>query len=336
MDLEEALEQFDAVEANLRRLETVWAEMQGLIPTGISFADATAEGRRYSELTRAWTEIVGGLPPIGEHRITAVPRTLNEIAQNRLDASEIDELDAIVSVEEGIQDPGRDIDDYRFRLTRARRELVRDRMIQLIAEIDAALPDMANRITSDSTPVTDPTWGALVAAASEVERLAGNSVPRKGRWGELRRHIAWGQGQDLHDIANHDWPSVRGEIQANLYSELEPLPVSVENLENLVATRPTGRVTTKLKWDQIGAEEFERLLFNRRGRGPASGSSRSITRAAITVVSTSPSSAGSRMQWTARRHGRGRLNGVPAVATAEPPMPAPHAASALLCAARLL
>jgi len=34
-----------------------------------------------------------------------------------------------------------------------------------------------------------------------------------------------GQGVDLHDIARVDWPSVRKEIEGNLYSELEPLPV---------------------------------------------------------------------------------------------------------------
>ncbi|WP_079046163.1 restriction endonuclease [Carbonactinospora thermoautotrophica] len=87
-------------------------------------------------------------------------------------------------------------------------------------------------------------------------------MPRKGRWQELRRHLAWGQGQDLHDIASLDWPSVRSDIEANLYSELEPLPVEVENLGSLVQSKPSGPVTTKLKWDAISAEDFERLLFN--------------------------------------------------------------------------
>jgi len=78
----------------------------------------------------------------------------------------------------------------------------------------------------------------------------------------MRRHVNIGQGIDLHDIARHDWPSVRTEIEANLYSELEPLPVAAENLADLVRLKPSGSVTTRLNWAAITAEEFERLLFN--------------------------------------------------------------------------
>lgn len=78
----------------------------------------------------------------------------------------------------------------------------------------------------------------------------------------MRRHLSFGQGVDLHDIITMDWPSVRSEIQANLYSELEPLPMEVGDLASLVRAKPNGPVTTKLKWSAINDEEFERLLFN--------------------------------------------------------------------------
>ena len=39
MDLEKALEQFDATEANLRRLQAIWTELQSLMPSGIGFLD---------------------------------------------------------------------------------------------------------------------------------------------------------------------------------------------------------------------------------------------------------------------------------------------------------
>jgi hypothetical protein len=96
----------------------------------------------------------------------------------------------------------------------------------------------------------------------QVERLTGGMVPRTARWRDMRRHLGIGQGVDLHDIARVDWPSVRSELQANLYSELEPLPVEVDNLVTLVRAKPSGPVTTKLNWSAITAEEFEQLLFN--------------------------------------------------------------------------
>jgi hypothetical protein len=64
MDLNEALGQFDLVDANLRRLDSVWKEMRDLIPDGISFGVGDAESRRYEELRRAYDTINSRLPPI--------------------------------------------------------------------------------------------------------------------------------------------------------------------------------------------------------------------------------------------------------------------------------
>lgn len=262
LDLEDALGQFDAVEANLRRLEKIWGEMLSLLPEGVSFADPTLEGRRYLELSRSYSAIVAALPEVGAYRITAFPLTLNEIAQSRLDAWEIVEPAAMGQVEEEIHAPGQAIDEYRYRLTRARRHLVRECLMRLVAEIDSLLADLGARFPRDRTPVVGSAWDTFLAAVGQVERLAGSFIPRQGRWRELRRHVAWAQGQDVHDIATLDWPSVRGDIQANLYSELEPVPVSVDNLDRLVESKPQGPVGTELNWDQVSADEFERLVFN--------------------------------------------------------------------------
>jgi hypothetical protein len=262
LDLEKALEQFDVVDANLRRLETVWTEMHDLIPSGIAFVDGGPEGRRYAELSYAYQQIIKGIPPIDGYRIESIPWRLNEIAQNRLDAREIDEFSAILSVEEGIDAPRREIDEYRLRLGAARRELVRGQMSQLMSEIDKLLAGMQARVPSDREAITDEAWQPFLDAFSQVERLAGSQVPRTGRWSELHRHIRWGQGCDLHDIAVLDWPSVRDDIEKNMYSELEPVPVEVEDLGALVQAKPTGTVTTELRWDAISDDQFERLLFN--------------------------------------------------------------------------
>lgn len=262
VDLEHALEQFDAVDANLRRLEKVWTELRELVPDGIVFAGGSPEDRRYQDLCRAYEQILAGLPPIGDCRIQSVPESLNVIAQNRLDAQEIGFADAVVSVEDGIDQPGNEIDEYRFRLNQARRELIRDRVLQLVSTINSLLPELKDRVVANNQPIEEEGWHTFVRSFSEIERLTGDSVPRKARWDLLRRHIAWGQGQDLHDIERLDWPSVFKEIQDSLYSELEPLPVQVENLASLVASKPTGPVSTKLNWAAISADEFERLLFN--------------------------------------------------------------------------
>lgn len=262
MDLERALEQFDTVEANVRRLEKAWAEMRQLIPQGIAFLDGGTEGLRYRELLRGYQAIMKTLPKIGGFTLTTVPMGLDEIAQGRLDAGEVGEFEAKLWFEDKIYEPDREIEEYRARLVQQRRELVRDQLIRLIATVDPLLNSLVPRVPSGRQPVKDEDWEKLVDALRQVERLTGGMVPRKARWRDMRRHMSIGQGIDVHDIARLDWPSVKAEIEANLYSELEPLPVEVNDLASLVQTKPSGPVTTKLNWAAISPEEFERLLFN--------------------------------------------------------------------------
>jgi len=40
---------------------------------------------------------------------------------------------------------------------------------------------------------------------------------------------------DLHDIVNEDWPSVRPTLKRVLYTADEPMPVEVEDLDDLVS-----------------------------------------------------------------------------------------------------
>src|SRR6266536_3705315 len=262
MDLEQTLEKFDAVETSLRRLEKVWEEMQGIIPDGLDFLGSSPEARRYAELQRSYAQIINGIPAIDGYRIKTIPWDVDGIAQARLDAMEIGEFEAKVSVEEGIQEPTREIDEYRFKFRQARRELVRAKLQELVATINRLVSSLAESVPSNRELVEHNDWPELVSAFEQVERLAGSQIPQVGRWSEMRRHLHWAQGCDVHDIADMDWPSVRADIESSLYSELEPVPIDTEDLTTLVQAKPTGPVTTRLQWEAISAEEFERLLFN--------------------------------------------------------------------------
>ncbi len=262
MDLEQALEQFDAVEANLRRLEKVWEEMRQLVPDGVAFLGGSPEARRYNELKHAYQSIIGGIPPIGDCCIAAIPWDIDEIAQNRLDSWDIGEIGAQRSVEDGIDLPGREIDEYRIKFRRARGRLINDKLQGIVSNINSLLAGVNSVKDRQGEPHEDERWPQLVEAFEQLERLAGSQIPRAGRWGDMSRHLRFGQAVDLHDITEMDWPSVRSDVQANLFSELEPVPVGTANLMDLVHEKPSGPVTTKLQWSQISDEDFERLLFN--------------------------------------------------------------------------
>lgn len=262
VDLNEALNQFDATETTLQRLKTVQRRLTELIPQGIAFIGDSPEGIAYENLCRAFRELVGGLPAIDGWMIEAVPLGLDEIAQSRLDAQEIGEFEAMTWVERGISAPGESIREYEFRFNRVRQALVRQRAQLLLDEIGGLLAGLVTRVERDNTPLDDPAWTALVTAIGEVERLTGGAMTRTGRWTELHRHLAFAQGYDVHDIAEHDWPSVLIDIKSVLYGEFEPMPVQVADLADLAATRPNGPVSIKLAWDSLEDEDFERLIFN--------------------------------------------------------------------------
>jgi hypothetical protein len=273
VDLEQALRQFDRAGLTLSRLEAVDAELVGLIPDGIEFAGGSPAGRRHAELCRQFEDLAAALPAIDGFRITARPLAIDEIAQLRMDAQEVGEIEALTHAEEAIRDPSAEIDEYRFRFMRTRRDLVRRRLRELVQEVDASLtpleppPPFEGQSHETWTAQLDEwahgfDWTALSGRTGEIRRLLDGGSFSAARWSDLARHLNFAQSIDLRDILAMDWPSVREDIDHQLYREDEPVPVDVDDLATLAATNPSGSVTTALNWQQLDDEGFERLVFN--------------------------------------------------------------------------
>lgn len=258
--LNAALRPFEAVEANLIKAEKLLAEIETAIPSGIAFG----ENPDYETNCRNFDALLTALPKIDGWKPEIVLMDLDEIAQNRLDAQELGEIECMVSVERQIGEPSRYLREYRYRFNQKRRELIRDTLNELIDAIDFNLRNLA-KLFADDTPsnedVTDPEFDELKANVAQVATLLGSSVTKPARWQDLHRHMHFGMLGDLHDIIEHDWPSVKAGLRKSMYGESEPVPVEVEDLGDLVNTKPRGPVATKLKWESLTGEEFERLIF---------------------------------------------------------------------------
>lgn len=201
------------------------------------------------------------MPAIDGYRITARPMPPEEIIQNRFDAHEVGELSAHLDVERAIDAPGDQVAEYKHRFQRQRRYLVRERADELVVRIDKLLPELTERHPRDAESVAeDPDWSALEDAWRELLRLMGADSLGGTRAGDMNRHLRFALGVDLHDIADHDWPSVRPVVERSLYEENEPLPVDVEDLAEVVARRPAGKVPTRLDFSALRDEDFERLI----------------------------------------------------------------------------
>jgi len=255
-----ALRQFEIAEANLVKLEKLWAELFALIPRGIVFGD----NPEYEDRCRAFSLIVAALPMIDDWKPELSPADLDEIAQWRFDAKDIGELETEIHVERTIEAPGKEIREYRARFNQKRRELIRDALIKLIDNIDGELQAIRQLAKGQRPSDTLPpdSWLALRGHVDEIDALLGSSVQRPARWSDLRRHMHFGLVGDFIDIEKFDWPSVKKGLRQGLYGAHEPLPSEAEDLSSLVAAKPKGSVTTKLNWSAIDAEAFERLIFS--------------------------------------------------------------------------
>ena len=188
----------------------------------------------------------------------------DQIAQGRLDASEIGDIEIAVWMERQIGEPSRLLREYRYRFDRKRRDLIRDALTELTEAIDAGLRELSRTLQQgleSGEPVDTLEYGQLKEHVAQIDTLLGSSVARPARWQDLHRHIHFGTPGDLRDIVEHDWPSVKAGLKRSLYGELDPIPVEVDDLGALVGEKPSGPVATKLLWDSLADEDFERLIF---------------------------------------------------------------------------
>ena len=256
-----ALRSFEATEANLEKLERIFGELRELVPSGICYGS----NPKYDELSRAYMDVIEALPTIDGWKPSAAPIDLDELANSRLLAAEIDEPSVSVDAERTVDEPARELAEYRHRLNNKRRPLIRRALSAVIARVDELLRVVSEQHLDDpdsATEVEAPEFEELRRRIQEVETMLGSSLPRPKRWGDLRRHLHFGQIGDLRDIVSQDWPEVKAGLSAGLYDQNEPIPVEVADLGALAASEPMGTVATKLKWEALSPEGFERLVFN--------------------------------------------------------------------------
>ena len=249
--------QFDAVEANIEKIARVWDRLSALVPQGYFLvAPGDPAAVEYRKLCYEFSDLLTGLPSIDGWTVTALPMDYDDIGRDRLDIAEIDEFAAKVSLEDRIDEPGKQIDEYRIRFARKRRELVRRRLEELIALVDGLI---AAPIVGDIAGW--PGWSQLRETSGEIDRLLGAEA-RGHAWSDFRRHMTFAMAVDYHDIKERDWPIIRRQIHKFVYDSSTPTPVAIADLGSLVLSRPPGPASTKIEWKAIDGEAFENLIFD--------------------------------------------------------------------------
>lgn len=264
--LNAALRQFEVAQANLSKLERIWNEIKDMIPSGIVFG----ADELYETKLRSYKHLVDSLPKVLGYKPETIPMNLDEIAQSRLDANEIGDFEALMYVEREIDVPRLELQEYKFRLQDLRKTLVRNAVSELVDRIDEVLGKLSARYQIDELDEDLPVWQALPHDldweflrdfVDEFNSLLGDSVDRPKRWSDLLRHLRFGKMCDLIDIVKTDWPMIKTSVWTALSNEDDPIPSDISDLGDLVATKPSGPIATKLLWENISDDDFERLMF---------------------------------------------------------------------------
>lgn len=257
MNLDDLLRVMDRTAANLAKLQAVWDRAQPMIPSG----PQRGTNREYEDLRRAWTPLLEGLPPIDGYTVTEELPDIDQAGRTFLQYWELDE--PAFGFRNELEKPGHQIDEYRFKLGRARRKAIQDRLDELTSTVSGTLTQIVESVDADSRERLDDARTRVVEESiSEIETLLGDTIDRKGRWNDLHRHLRFGQGHDWQDIAEIDWPSVRVDIEAASLSEVDPLPVPPIDLGVAASAKPTGGASIGFHWSVLDDDGFERLLFD--------------------------------------------------------------------------
>lgn len=254
-----ALAEFETAEANLVKLERLWIELSDMLPNGVAFG----ESPEFEDRERAFDLVLKALPLIDGWKPEISIPSPDDVAQWRFDAIEVGEISATLAVEQAVEEPGKQLREYRARFTQKRRELVRDSLVETMDAFDGEIQGLRH-LTADMSKHEDmppEPRERMKARVKEIEVLLGSSVEHPPTWGNLRRHLHFGLVGDFHDIDKRDWPPAREALRKGLYGANEPLPQSVTDLGALASSKPKGPVATQLSWEKLDAAEFERLIY---------------------------------------------------------------------------
>lgn len=259
----ETLRAFEATEANLERLKEVWEKARKLVPSGLSYG----RDPEYDQLAREYRDLLAALPMIDGEKPRSELVDLNVLCEMRLAAEEIGDFKSGNRVEDRVDRPGLELDDYLHLFHRTRRRFVRQEVERLLDEGDGIVAQLQNWLASRGSElerhvrVDLAEMRALQSVFTCINSLVGQSYPRPKRWWDLSRHLGFAERGDVDDIVRHDWPNVR-TLRDLLDQHDGPIEVEAEDLAAVIDEGPTTGFKGGLRWDSLGDEDFERLLYD--------------------------------------------------------------------------
>lgn len=263
MTINDAIKEFDRIEANLVRSYKVLNHIMELVPQNTVFFPDQEE--KYNEFCKQLSDLFSSLPPINGYRISFEFYDLNDYARDKMNAEEYGEIDDMLRVTERLNEPKNKLDSYKYDLKKSRRTFLRSNAIPLLGVVNTEVEKLTSKykISEEERYIKIPEneIQELNNAFKSLDILLGSLV-RPKNWGDMARHLSFHCDKDLQDIKNYDWPKINEEIENIIYSEFDPLPITINDVSELLGEFRKDTIITQLKWNKINDNAFERLIFN--------------------------------------------------------------------------
>lgn len=263
MNINEILRKYEAIEANLEKLFSLWIKINKLMPEKAVFFDPAEN--EYDDYCRSFSDILEQLPKIDGYKLSYNLFELNEIGKRRLEIMQYGEIEDKIYLDEELYQQEKDLFQYKFLLNRKRKELIRKYIKGIFDEIDIDLLVLLKKYPFEfedkAETIRDDVFTKLKENISILNLLLG-SIKRPIRWSYIIRHLNFGMVQDLHDIQKNDWPEIKKSLENTIYAEFDPIVVDVADINELIEGSETEKIIAKLKWENLNPEDFERIIYN--------------------------------------------------------------------------
>ncbi len=239
----EALSTMDIVEGNLVKLERVWAEIDQMLPAPGSGPSGVDGEDAYRAKHRILSDLVAVMPNIDGFELTDEMLNAEAVVPMMIDFHEIGEPEALASIDQILRAQGHSLEQYRYRFTKKRRELLRRAIEWLADEIgdaEAILEDEA-----DDAQVARIV-GRVRDLAMVFDRLGRQPIGWEGVLVLLREEL-----DGLPSGFAERWSGVRDQLDSLTRDEAEAVPTGVADLSELGGTVDPYRMDDPPEEDDV-------------------------------------------------------------------------------------
>lgn len=193
MELDNAIDELNKVEANIKLLKEKWETIKSLL-------NYPAEGnwhqggkKQYEIECLEFNNLLDEIPKIRDVELKNILPDYDEVSQWARDVHDLGEADAFTSFISEIYKQGSEIDKYEHLLKLERRKLIRNQVSRYIGDIDQILNPLNVDLEENNlrNPIDPEILIPLRDKILKIDILMGNSVPKPSRWSDIERHLNW-------------------------------------------------------------------------------------------------------------------------------------------------